>query len=195
MKSLHLFVTLRRVWVLEMIQFLCQLSCWIGNSKWIRRPCNSNIWIISQYLKSKVPMTHHGRIGASICVIHLVHAPPFASYKVLLLITYFDLCLTPHDSENVRPWVTSHTCFQCCTYTSVKCKIDKIHGLTYVGTSTRFFMSQCATWWTCHVVHKGHAMPTLGFYFEQACNRCLVSIMALISGVHNMSQNEIGAPT
>lgn len=150
MKSPHLFMTLQRVWALEMIQFLCWLSYWISNSKWIRKPCNSNIWIISQYLKTKAPRTHHGHIGASICVIHRVHAPPFAWYEVLLLITYFDLCLTPHNCENVRPWVTSHTCFQYHIYTSVKCKIDKIHGLTYVEPP---FASLCHS-----VLHNGLAM-------------------------------------
>lgn len=82
-KSSRLLWTLWWVGILRAVQ----LSCWISNSKWIRKPCNSNIWIISQYLKSKVPMTHHGHIGASIGVVHLAHAPPFAWYKVLLQIT------------------------------------------------------------------------------------------------------------
>ena len=195
MKSPHLFMTLQRVWALEMIQFLCWLSYWISNSKWIRKPCNSNIWIISQYLKTKAPRTHHGHIGASICVIHHVHAPPFAWYEVLLLITYFDLCLTPHNCENVRPWVTSHTCFQYHIYilqSSVKLTkfmalpMWNLHSLLYVTVCYIMDLPCCA---------QRSCYTNSWFLFLGAHNRRLVSIMPLISGVHNTSQNEIGAPT
>lgn len=56
----------------------------------------------------------------------------------------------------------------------------------------------------CHgVLHNRLAMLCtkvmlyllLEFIFGGACNRCLVSMMPLISGLHNMSQTEIGAPT
>lgn len=75
------------------------------------------------------------------------------------------------------------------------CKIGISIGLTYVGALHYVFMSQCATRWICQVGAEVMLYLHLEIIILGPCNICFVSTVPLISGVHDRSQTEIGAPT
>lgn len=63
-------------------------------------------------------------------------------------------------------------------------------NLTYIGAFTHLFVFMMyytiGTWWNCHVMHMGYAMPSLGLYvFGDHLAYALWSQYPLILGVHN----------
>ena len=104
--------------------------------------------------KCEVPIAHFGHIETSIYPSWF--CTTFYRMKAFLKnLLWF--CLMPHDCGDVGPQLTCHTCFQCLTYSSLKCKHGKSMTLLVLKPSL------------IYLCNSGHILCAYSSYYASTC--------------------------